>query len=134
MAGQRFRPDGFVEISAVCTDPDARQRGYAAALTRCNVDQIRAEGRQALLHTRFDNEAARRLYEAMGFVFRRQIAVVVARKIGEPSTTWIRWACRPRVREAPGPKQRRTIAKPRRVGPRPGGEPLGPARGPPEPD
>ena len=32
MAGQRFRLPGFVEISGVCTHPDAQGRGYARAL------------------------------------------------------------------------------------------------------
>lgn len=80
MAGQRFRPEGYAEVSAVCTHPDGRKRGYGAALTRYNVDRIRAEGREAILHTRYNNDGARRLYEAMGFVFRRQVDVVVARK------------------------------------------------------
>ncbi|MEM7323763.1 MAG: GNAT family N-acetyltransferase [Actinomycetota bacterium] len=80
MAGQRFRPEGYAEVSAVCTHPDGRRRGYGAALTRYNVDRIRAEGREAILHTRYNNDGARRLYEAMGFEFRRQVDVVVARR------------------------------------------------------
>jgi ribosomal protein S18 acetylase RimI-like enzyme len=79
MAGQRFRPVGHVEVSAVCTHPDARCRGYGGALTSRVVAEIRAEGRQAILHTRHDNHGARRLYEAMGFEFRRQVDVVFAR-------------------------------------------------------
>lgn len=80
MAGQRFRPEGHGEVSAVCTHPDGRRRGYGAALTRYNVDRIRSEGREAILHTRYNNDSARRLYEAMGFEFRRQVDVIVARK------------------------------------------------------
>lgn len=80
MAGQRFRPEGYGEVSAVCTHPDGRRRGYGAVLTRYNVDRIRAEGREAILHTRYNNHGARRLYEAMGFEFRRQVDVIVARK------------------------------------------------------
>lgn len=80
MAGQRFRPAGYAEVSAVCTHPDGRRLGYGAALTRHNVDRIRAEGREAILHTRYNNDGARRLYEAMGFEFRRQVDVVVARR------------------------------------------------------
>ncbi|MEM7273173.1 MAG: GNAT family N-acetyltransferase [Actinomycetota bacterium] len=81
MAGQRFRPEGYIEVSAVCTHPDGRRRGYGAALTRYNVDRIRAEGREAILHTRWNNDGARRLYEAMGFRFRRKVDVVVARRL-----------------------------------------------------
>ncbi|MFC8461643.1 GNAT family N-acetyltransferase, partial [Streptomyces sp. NPDC057242] len=32
MAGERLRPPGWTEISAVCTDPEARGRGHAARL------------------------------------------------------------------------------------------------------
>src|SRR5262249_29997713 len=34
MAGERLTLDGFTEISAVCTHPDYRGRGYGAALLR----------------------------------------------------------------------------------------------------
>jgi GNAT superfamily N-acetyltransferase len=33
MAGERFHLTGFCEVSAVCTHPDYRGRGYAGALT-----------------------------------------------------------------------------------------------------
>jgi predicted GNAT family acetyltransferase len=32
MAGQRMQTDAFIEVSAVCTDPAFRGRGYARAL------------------------------------------------------------------------------------------------------
>ncbi len=81
MAGQRFHPTGYIEVSAVCTHPDAQRRGYGGALTRRVVDEIRALGREAILHTRHNNDNARRLYEAMGFEFRRQVDVVAARRL-----------------------------------------------------
>lgn len=80
MAGQRFHPTGYIEVSAVCTHPSAQNRGYGGALTHRLVDEIRSTGREAMLHTRHNNDNARRLYEAMGFVFRRQIDVLVARR------------------------------------------------------
>lgn len=80
MAGQRFHPAGYIEVSAVCTHPDAQRRGYGGALTRRVVDEIRASGREAILHTRHNNDNARRLYEAMGFEFRKPVDVVVARR------------------------------------------------------
>lgn len=80
MAGQRFRPTGYIEVSAVCTHPGAQKQGYGGALTHHVVDQIRSEGREACLHTRVNNDNAKRLYEAMGFTLRRQVDVVAARK------------------------------------------------------
>lgn len=35
MAGQRFAPEGFREISAVCTHPDFQRRGLAGTLVKC---------------------------------------------------------------------------------------------------
>ena len=34
MAGERMRPPGFTEVSAVCTEPEYRGRGLAGGLTR----------------------------------------------------------------------------------------------------
>src|ERR1700760_1824963 len=42
MAGQRFMPPGFVEMSAVCTDPNYRGRGLAGQLVLRVVAAIRA--------------------------------------------------------------------------------------------
>jgi len=78
MAGERFRVPGFVEVSAVCTHPDARGEGLAAELTLDVVRAIRAGGDQAFLHVLESNENALRLYEKLGFSIRRKVDVVFA--------------------------------------------------------
>jgi len=44
MAGERLRPPGFTEISAVCTDPEFRGQGQATRLTMAVVAAILARG------------------------------------------------------------------------------------------
>jgi len=78
MAGERFRLPGYVEISAVCTDPDARGEGLARELTLDVAHSIRASGKEAFLHVLENNENAIRLYEKIGFVVRRKVDVVFA--------------------------------------------------------
>jgi ribosomal protein S18 acetylase RimI-like enzyme len=72
MAGRRMKPQGWVEISAVCTDEAHRGRGYAARLVRAVAAGIRRDGDRAFLHVRADNEGARKVYERLGFVLRRE--------------------------------------------------------------
>ena len=73
MAGQRISLPGYVEISAVCTHPDAQRRGLAAALTTLVARQIIAGGDTPILHVANNNERARRVYEALGFETRREL-------------------------------------------------------------
>ena len=73
MAGQRLAPPGFREVSAVCTHPDFRGRGLAAGLTALVAQRILARGERPFLHHAADNDPARRVYEALGFQFRRQV-------------------------------------------------------------
>ena len=70
MAGQRTRVPGFVEVSAVCTHPDARGRGYAGRVMQEVMRDIVEEGRTPFLHAFADNPAVR-LYERLGFTERR---------------------------------------------------------------
>jgi ribosomal protein S18 acetylase RimI-like enzyme len=72
MAGRRMNPNGWVEISAVCTDEAFRGRGYAARVVRAVASGVRAEGQRAFLHVRWDNYDAKRVYERLGFVVRRE--------------------------------------------------------------
>lgn len=78
MAGERFRVPGYVEISAVCTHPDARGEGFARELTLDVAQSIRKGGDEAMLHVLETNESAIRLYQNLGFVVRRKIDVVFA--------------------------------------------------------
>jgi GNAT superfamily N-acetyltransferase len=77
MAGQRMRVPGFVEVSAVCTHPDARGRGYAGILMREVMRDITAEGTTPFLHAFADNPAVE-LYKKLGFRHRCvfQLAVI----------------------------------------------------------
>src|SRR5687768_8450322 len=40
MAGRRLQPDPYIEVSAVCTDPDHTGKGYAAKLVKSQVNSI----------------------------------------------------------------------------------------------
>jgi GNAT superfamily N-acetyltransferase len=79
MAGQRISLPGFVEVSAVCTHPDARGRGYAGALMTTVVDDILRRGKTPFLHTMSDNHSAIRVYESLGFRLRRTFHLAVVR-------------------------------------------------------
>ena len=73
MAGERMRLDGFSEVSAVCTDPEYRGRGYAAALVHRVVSHARAGGGDAFLHVLVKNTSAIRVYEFLGWTVRTEI-------------------------------------------------------------
>jgi ribosomal protein S18 acetylase RimI-like enzyme len=71
MAGERMRPPGWTEVSAVCTDPAYRGQGLAARLIRHTVAGIVGRGDAPFLHAAEDNTGAIRLYESLGFSVRR---------------------------------------------------------------
>jgi predicted GNAT family acetyltransferase len=75
MAGERMKPDGFTEVSGVCTDPQHRGRGYAAGLMRLVMARIRARGETPFLHAYAANRGAIGLYETLGFRFRRELVM-----------------------------------------------------------
>ena len=70
MAGRRLNPPGWVEISAVCTAPEHRGKGYAARLVLAVAAGIQDSGQKPFLHTGAGNENAIRLYEKLGFKIR----------------------------------------------------------------
>lgn len=72
MAGERLRPPGWTEISAVCTRPGYRGRGLATQLVRAVAAGIRERGEVPFLHTSAANTGAVRLYESIGFTVRRR--------------------------------------------------------------
>jgi ribosomal protein S18 acetylase RimI-like enzyme len=76
MAGRRLSLPGWTEISAVCTDPDARGRGLAGRLVVDVARGIRAGGDRAFLHVAHGNPA-RGLYERLGFRARAELKVCV---------------------------------------------------------
>ena len=77
MAGERMKPEGFTEVSGVCTHPDFRGRGLGAALSRVVANRILARGETPFLHAWHDNAAAIGLYERLGFRLRAKVNVAV---------------------------------------------------------
>jgi hypothetical protein len=73
MAGERMKPDGFTEVSGVCTHPDHRGRGYAGALMRLVARRILDRGETPFLHAYASNTGAIALYETLGFTLRREV-------------------------------------------------------------
>jgi predicted GNAT family acetyltransferase len=73
MAGERMKPDGFTEVSGVCTLPEHRGRGYAAALMRVVSGRIIGRGETPFLHAYASNTGAIGLYETLGFTLRREV-------------------------------------------------------------
>jgi len=75
MAGERLRLPGYTEVSAVCTHPNFRGRGYAAGLMTLVTQAVIARGELPFLHVYDHNEGAIRLYESLGWRRRRAIRV-----------------------------------------------------------
>jgi ribosomal protein S18 acetylase RimI-like enzyme len=80
MAGERMRPPGWTEISAVCTDPAFRGRGLAGRLVRAVAAGIVERGETPFLHAAATNENAIRLYRTLGFTQRRPMNFLVLQR------------------------------------------------------
>lgn len=81
MTGERMRPEGHTEVSAVCTWPEFRGRGLAKMLVSFVTAQIAAEGRVPFLHVKTENWGARALYEKLGFRVRTELEFRVVRPL-----------------------------------------------------
>lgn len=82
MAGERLHLPRYVEVSAVCTHPDVRGRGYARLLIATVMEEIEQRGKIPFLHSFADNHSAIGVYESLGFRQRRtfELAVLKNRK------------------------------------------------------
>jgi predicted GNAT family acetyltransferase len=80
MTGQRTNPPGFIEVSAVCTHPDYRGRGYANALVSTVARGILEQNATPFLEVRQDNAAAIRVYEKLGFRIRRSLYLAIVKR------------------------------------------------------
>jgi predicted GNAT family acetyltransferase len=85
MAGERLKlSDGslghFTEVSAVCTHPDWRGKGYGGGLMRIVAERILARGETPFLHVYAGNSGAIALYERLGFRFRSAMIFTVLRR------------------------------------------------------
>ena len=70
MAGERLHPQGWTEISAVCTDAAYRGQGLGTRLVRAVAAGIEERGDRAFMHASAKNTNAIRLYESVGFRLR----------------------------------------------------------------
>ena len=77
IAGQRVAPPGFTEVSAVCTHPEFRGRGYAQLLVAAVARATHERGDIPFLTSYTHNTNAIRVYEAVGFVARRTLHLAV---------------------------------------------------------
>ncbi|MBI4935773.1 MAG: GNAT family N-acetyltransferase [Actinobacteria bacterium] len=82
MAGERLQVPTHTEVSAVCTHPAFRGRGYAAALTHRVASGILDRGQRPILHLAQTNVGALRVYERLGFAVRRQLPFIAAQAPG----------------------------------------------------
>lgn len=67
-----MNPDGYVEISAVCTHPNHRGKGIATSITAELNNNILERGLTPFLHVGVNNTAYE-LYKKLGFVYRKNI-------------------------------------------------------------
>jgi len=73
MIGERLGMDGLQEMSAICTHPDFNGRGLARRLTAWLTNATLTLGRTPFLHVSHENDRAKRLYEQLGYRYRRDI-------------------------------------------------------------
>jgi predicted GNAT family acetyltransferase len=82
MAGRRMHPPGWVEVTAVCTDPDFRGLGLARRVLDVVIAGIHADGDRSYLHVLTSNTAATGLYRSYGFVHGRDVDILVVQAPG----------------------------------------------------
>ena len=80
MAGERLKPPGHTEASAICTDPDYLGRGYGSAMTTVACAHILRNQCQPFLHVRQDNSRAIDVYKKLGFEIRADVYFAIFKK------------------------------------------------------
>jgi ribosomal protein S18 acetylase RimI-like enzyme len=73
MAGERLVLHPTREVSGICTHPDHRGQGYAAALTAHVLHHQRSLQARSVLHVVSTNHAAIKLYHRLGFQTLREV-------------------------------------------------------------
>ncbi len=73
MGGERLRMPGYAEISGVCTHPEHRGKGYAAALIGYLARLHQREDTLSFLHVSTGNRNAIALYERLGMITARRL-------------------------------------------------------------
>lgn len=73
MAGERLRPPGHVEVSAVSTHDSQRRRGLASLVVAAVAEAALARGDTPFLHVVTTNVTAIPVYERLGFRSRARV-------------------------------------------------------------
>lgn len=81
MAGERAQAGTLREVSGVCTHPDHRGGGLARHLTLKLIRRQMLRGETPFLHVVRTNDAARTLYERMGFRVEQETVVRVITRL-----------------------------------------------------
>jgi ribosomal protein S18 acetylase RimI-like enzyme len=87
MAGERLalwegNGRGYREVSAVCTHPGHRGRGYAERLTREATAAILADGDTPFLHVAGGNDSAISVYRRLGYAYPSEVVFVELTRLG----------------------------------------------------
>jgi ribosomal protein S18 acetylase RimI-like enzyme len=77
MAGQRLRPPGWTELSAVCTHPDVRGQGLAGQVIAAVTQEARERGDRLFLHVVATNTVALEVYRRLRYRERRRVAIAI---------------------------------------------------------
>ncbi len=83
MAGERVHLTGFCEVSAVCTHPEYRGRGYGSALTTMVAAGILDRQETPFLHVVPGNDNALRLYKKLGFRIRKKMQLSFLQRLAD---------------------------------------------------
>lgn len=75
MAGERMKPLGHTEVSGVCTHPGHRGASLGSSLLLHVAHRIAERGDVPFLHAYASNKGAIALYERLGFVLTRRVAM-----------------------------------------------------------